>query len=141
MKSKPPLYSETHAGPRLNAVPVSDVDPTVFENVLHHLDLCGITSAAFDAAMPVLCDPEKKSLYFSMRGSEPNDVGHKELIRNANNGLVETITSPESNSYGVITFAPSTKRSIKDAKTAIVVLTLRDALALRMEKNNGKSTG
>lgn len=136
-KSKPLLYAETYASLQENAVPAGELEPAVFAGILEHLDLHGIAAAAVEMVPPVLCDPQKKSLYFAMRGANADDVGHKELVRNPISGQVETITSPESSSYGVVTFAPSTKRGVRDTKTAIIVLTLRDALALRTEKSNG----
>lgn len=137
MKSKPKLSTGGYASSQVNAVPVSDVNSETFEEILQHLDLYGITSTAFEATS-ILCDPKRKSLYFGMRGPQLDHLGCKELSKNPHNNLVETITSPESNSYGVVMLPPSTKRGVKDTKTAIVVLTLRDALALRMEKSNGK---
>lgn len=139
LKSKPKLCADKYASSLPNAIPVSDVSPEKLVEILQHLDLHGITATALEATA-ARCDPKKMSLYFDMHGPElgTNYLGCKELFRNPENNLVQTRTLPESHSYGVIVLPPCPRKGPKDAKTAIVVLTLRDALALRMEKFNGK---
>ena len=67
---------------------------------------------------------------------ESNIVGYKKLSRLDDGKMTET-TVPEQNSFGAVIFSPIAKRGFRDQRTAILVVNMLDALALRMEKTNG----
>lgn len=136
MKSKPRANFLTISTINKNAVPIREISSIKFDEIRQHLGIDNITSAAFEG-IQTLCDFKEKSLYFLMQDAYSNIVGYKKLYRKPNEKLIET-TFPESNSYGAVVLPPFAKRGSRDSRTAIIVLNMLDALAIRMEKRNSK---
>lgn len=136
MRSKPRPNFFTISTINKDAIPISEIDSTKFDEIRQHLGIDNLTSAAFEG-IQAFCDLKKKSLYFLMQDAYSNVVGYKKLSKKPNEKMIET-TFPESNSYGAVVFSPFVKRGTRDSKTAIIVLNMLDALALRMEKRNSK---
>lgn len=122
-----------------NAIPVQDMTADELLEVIRYLDIRKIEPNVFHSVQ-AFCNRKRNTLYFPMLDIQSNIVGYKKLSRSSNDGgdsekLTET-TIPEQNSYGAVIFSPITKRGYRDQKTAIIVLNMLDALALRMEKPN-----
>lgn len=136
IKSKPntePLLSIVEVDE--NVVPINNLNTTELEEILSHLGINNITKEAF-IGTDVLCHTKRRILYSPMQGTDSETIGYKILSKN---GETAESTIPETNSFGVVKFSPIVKRGTKDQKTAILVLNILDALALRMENmTNGK---
>lgn len=117
-----------------NAIPVDEMEPNAVENVFEYLQIENISVSAV-SGIQMLCNVERKILYMPMHNNESQIIGYKTLSRLPDGPLKET-TLPEAKSFGVVILPPTTKRG-RDSKTAILVLNMLDALALRIEKPNG----
>lgn len=142
MRSKPKPTILTGDKIYKGAVPAHDLPPHELLEIIQHLGIRKVEPNVFQG-IQAFCDAKRKSLYFPMIDVESNMVGYKKLSRSSisdddgDSAMVET-TSPEQNSYGAVIFPPFIKRGYRDQKTAIIVLNMLDALALRMEKTNCK---
>lgn len=139
LRSKPKPTIFTGEMMHKNAVPVQDMAADELLEVIQYLGLRKIEPNVFQGVQ-AFCHAKRKSLYFPMLDIQSNIVGYKKLARPVNDEdcvatAVET-TIPEQNSYGAVIFPPISKRGYRDQKTAIIVLNMLDALALRMEKTN-----
>lgn len=135
MKSKPKTTILTADTIQKGAVPISEMPTNELLEIIQHLDLKKIEPDVFHGVQ-AFCHAKRKTLYFPMQDVDANFVGYKKLSRlNDDNPVTET-TFPEQNSFGVVIFPPMVKRGFRDHKTAILVLNMLDALALRMEKTN-----
>lgn len=124
-----------------NAKPVQDMTPDALDEVITHLNIQKIDSTVL-LGVQAFCHEKRNALYFPMLDVQSNIVGYKKLHRplSASGDLqkMTETTTPEQNSYGAVIFPPIHKRGHRDQKTAIIVLNMLDALALRMEKTNCK---
>lgn len=134
LKSKPKPTSLTTLAINKDAVPINAVEATELEEVFSHLGLENITAAAFHET-GILCNAKRKVLYFPMQNTDSTITGYKKLSRIIHGQIMET-TIPDANSFGAVILPPVQRRG-KDQKTAILVLNVLDALALRMQKHNG----
>lgn len=142
MRSKPKPTILTAEMIHKNAVPVQDVSSDALTDVLQHLDIRKIEPNVFHGVQ-AFCNAKRNALYFPMVDIQSNIVGYKALSRSLNDagdsgGKFTETTMPEQNSYGAVILPPIIKRGYRDQKTAIIVLNMVDALALRMEKTNCK---
>lgn len=136
MRAKPMKKILTVEAIHKGAVPVSDIQTTEILDIVEHLGLLKIDESAFQG-IHAFCHAKMKKLYFPMHDSESNIVGYKKMSKSTDSQTIET-TYPETNSFGAVIFPPILKRGFRDQKTAILVVNMLDALALRMEKSNGK---
>lgn len=137
LRSKPKPTILTGAMIDKNAKSVQDVTPDALQEIIQFLDIRKIDSNVFHG-LNAFCHEKRKKLYFPMLDIQSNIVGYKKLCRPLSGDperMTET-TIPEQNSYGAVIFPPISKRGHRDPKTAIIVLNMLDALAIRMEKNN-----
>lgn len=135
LKSKPKTNFLTADAMQKGAVPVNEMSTNELLELFQHLGFQKIEPSVFQGVQ-AFCHAKRKSLYFPMQDVESNFVGYKKLSRlNDENPITET-TFPEQNSFGAVIFPPIVKRGFRDHRTAILVLNLLDALALRMEKTN-----
>lgn len=134
IKSKPKIKVLSPTTIHKDAVPISEVSDDVIQEVIEYLGITKIDSSAFQS-VHAFCHAKRKTLYFSMHDVDSNIVGYKKMSKPNDANMIET-TFPETNSFGAVIFPPVAKRS-RDHKTAILVVNLIDALALRMEKTNG----
>lgn len=143
MRSKPKPTVFTSEMMHKDAVPVQDVPTNEMLEILQYLDVRKIEPTVFQGVQ-AFCHVKRKSLYFPMIDIQSNIVGYKKLSRPSKGDdddddfvarVIET-TIPERNSYGAVIFSPISKRGYRDQKTAVIVLNVVDALALRMEKTN-----
>lgn len=119
-----------------NAKPVQDMSADELIEVIQYLDIRKIEPTVFQG-IQAFCNANQNKLYFPMLDIQSNIVGYKKLSRPKNDVMNFTETTiPEQNSYGAVIFPPMIKRGPRDQKTAIIVLNIVDALALRMEKTN-----
>lgn len=135
LNSKPKKTILTIEAISKDAIRISEMADTDLQQTIDNLGLKKIATIALQG-VHAFCDAKRKSLYFPMLDIESNIVGYKALSMNDAMKMTET-TFPEQNSFGAVIFPPMTKRGYREHKTAIIVLNLADALALRMEKTNG----
>lgn len=135
MGSKPKPIVLTADTIQKDAVPVNDVPTNDLYEILHFLGFQKIEPSVFEG-LHAFCHVKRKTLFFPMLDVESNIVGYKKLSRLADGKMAET-TVPEQNSFGAVIFSPIAKRGFRDQRTAILVVNMLDALALRMEKTNG----
>lgn len=136
LRSKPKITALTAATIQKGAVPISEMPDDELQDVLQYLGLAKFEPATF-LGVQAFCHSQLKILFFPMLDVAGNIVGYKRLSRPQDAELVES-TFPEQNSFGSVIFHPLAKRGTRDHKTAILVVNMLDALALRMEKSNGK---
>lgn len=135
MRSKPKKKTLTIEAIHKEAVPVSEIQSIEMQEIMEHLGL-KIDESSFQG-VHAFCHAKMKKLYFPMHDNESNIVGYKKLSKSIEGQTIET-TLPETNSFGAVIFPPIIKRGFRDQKTAILVVNMLDALALRMEKTNGE---
>lgn len=135
MRSKPKPIILTADTIQKGAVPINEVPTNELLEIIQFLGLQKIEPVVFQG-IHAFCHVKRKTLYFPMLDVESNIVGYKKLARLADAKMTET-TVPEQNSFGAVIFPPIIKRGFRDQRTAILVVNMLDALALRMEKNNG----
>lgn len=136
MGSKPKPIILTANMIQKDAVPANEVPINDLYEIMHHLDFQKIEPSVFEG-LHVYCHVKRKTLFFPMLDVNSNIVGYKKLSRMANDDKVTETTVPEQNTFGAVIFSPITKRRFRDQRTAILVVNILDALALRMEKTNG----
>lgn len=136
MRAKPKKKNLTIDTIQKGAVPVLEIQNAEIQEVVEHLGLLKIDKNAFQG-VHAFCHLKMKKLYFPMHDNDSNIVGFKKLSRSTEGQTIET-TYPETNSFGAVIFPPITKRGFRDQRTAILVVNMPDALALRMEKSNGE---
>lgn len=137
LRSKPKPNILTAATIHKDAVPVSQMLNLQLQSVFQHLGLSKIEPDTL-LGLNAFCYAKRKVLYFPMLDVESNIVGYKRLSRLPDADLTET-TLPEQNSFGAVIFHPL-KRGFREQRTAILVVNMLDALALRSQKNNGEQT-
>lgn len=135
LRSKPKKKILTVETIHKGAVPISEIQSNELHDITEHLGLSKIDENAFQG-IHAFCHAKTKKLYFPMHDIELNIVGYKQLSKTSDGQMIET-TFPETNSFGAVIFHPKSKRGIRDQRTAILVVNMMDALALRMEKSNG----
>lgn len=138
LKSKPKPTSLTPLTINKDAIPIKDIESSELNGVLDHLGLENITEIAFHES-GILCNAKRKVLYFPMQDANLTVTGYKKLSRIVNGQIMET-TIPETESFGAVILPPIQKRGPRDQRTAILVLNVLDALALRMQKHNGNES-
>lgn len=121
---------------QIGAVPVDEVPANEMYEIIHFLGLQKIEASVFQG-IHAFCHAKGKTLYFPMLDVQSNIVGYKKLSRLDDADKMTETTVPAQNSFGAVIFSPMVKRGFRDQKTAILVVNMLDALALRMEKNNG----
>lgn len=136
MSFKPKTTDLTTSKIDKNAVPINEVEPKDYEKICEYLGIEHFPISIFDG-IQMLCNVKQNTFYFPMHDAEGQIIGYKKLSRSSDAKLVET-TYPESNSFGAVILLPIGKRGVREAKTSILVLNMLDALALRVEKPNGK---
>lgn len=121
-----------------NAVPVQEMTADALQQVIQYLGIQKIEPNILQNVQ-AFCDAKRNKLYFPMIDAQSNIVGYKELARasDEHSPLAES-TTPEQSSYGAVIFSPIIKRGVREQRTAIVVLNMLDALALRTEKTNSE---
>lgn len=139
LRSKPKPTILTGEMIQKNAKPVQDMTADALDAVITSLDIRKIDANVLHGVQ-AFCHEKRNTLYFPMLDIQSNIVGYKKLHRPLSESgdlqrMTET-TMPEQNSYGAVIFPPIQKRGHRDQKTAIIVLNVVDALALRMEKTN-----
>lgn len=143
LRSKPKPTILTAEMIHKNAKSVLDMTSDALLEVIKFLDIRKIDSNVFHG-LQAFCHEKRHTLYFPMLDIQSNIVGYKKLHRPfSENGDLKQMTEttiPEQNSYGAVIFPPLIKRGNRDQKTAIIVLNMLDALALRMEKTNRSYT-
>lgn len=117
------------------AIPANEVPSNELIEIFQFLGIQKIEPNVFQG-LHAFCHVKRKTFYFPMLDIESNIVGYKKLSRLSDDKMIETPV-PEQNSFGAVIFSPIVKRGFRDQKTAILVVNMLDALALRMEKNNG----
>lgn len=117
------------------AVPATEVPTNELLEIFQFFGVQKIEPTVFQG-IHAFCHAKRKTLYFPMLDVGSNIIGYKKLSRLSDDKMTET-TVPEQNSFGAVIFSPIVKRGFRDQKTAILVVNMLDALALRMEKNNG----
>lgn len=139
LRSKPKPTIFTGEMIQKSAKPVKDMTADALDKVITSLDIRRIDSNVLQGVQ-AFCHEKRNTLYFPMLDSQSNIVGYKKLHRPLSESgdlqrMTET-TIPEQSSYGAVIFPPIQKRGHRDQRTAIIVLNMLDALALRMEKTN-----
>lgn len=134
LRSKPKKIALTAATIQKGAVPIKEISDIELKEVLQYLGLEKIDPTIF-MGIHAFCHPKRRILYFPMIDVEGNIVGYKKLTRLPDAEIVES-TVPEENSFGAVIFHPLVKRGYRDQRTAVIVVNMLDALALRCEKNN-----
>lgn len=136
MKSKPKIKSPTIVTIQKEAEPIILIPNHELLEIFQHLRLQKIEPDVFNG-IQAFGHAKRKTLYFPMVDIDSNIVGYKKLTRpnDESSKIIET-TIPEENSFGAVIFSPVNKRGNRDHKTAVLVLNILDALALRMEKSN-----
>lgn len=135
MNSKPTVITYDINKIDANSLPVSSLEATDFEAICQHLNLQKIQQSTFEG-LNAFCNVEKKTLYFPMQDVNGQNVGYKTLYSKSGSVLEDTV--PETNSFGAVIVAAKTKRSQKEPKTAVIVLNVLDALAIRSQNPKGK---
>lgn len=134
LRSKPKKTALTAATIQKGAEPIKEISDIELKEVLQHLGLEKIDPTTF-MGLHAFCHSKRKILYFPMIDVEGNIVGYKKLTRLPDAEIVES-TVPEENSFGAVIFHPLVKRGYRDQRTAVIVVNMLDALALRSEKTN-----
>lgn len=135
MNSKPKPAAQTASKIDKDAVPINEIDTNELQPIMSHLGLENLIEPLLQET-GIYCNISSKVLYFPMLDADSNISGFKTLSRTANRGITES-TIPETNNFGIVILPPVVKKGPKDQKTAILVLNMLDALALRREKQNG----
>lgn len=135
MKSKPKTSILSPSMIHKDCVPINEVPNDELQNIFNYLGIVKIDSSAFQG-VHAFCHKKRKILYIPMHDVESNIVGYKKLSKSIDSKMIEE-TFPEKNSFGAVIFPPMAKRKCREQKTAILVVNMLDALALRMEKSNG----
>lgn len=136
MSSKPAPTSLTASKIVRDAVPINEIDTNKLQTIISDLGLEQLIEILLQET-GIYCNIRLKILYFPMLDADSKISGFKILSRTANRGITEA-TFPETNNFGIVILPPVVKKGPKDQKTAILVLNMLDALALRREKQNGK---
>lgn len=136
MNTKPTPASLTASKIDKDAVSINEIDINVLQPIMNHLGLEHLIETLLQQT-GIYCNISSKVLYFPMLDADSSISGFKTLSRTVNRGITET-TIPDTNNFGIVILPPVIKKGPKDQKTAILVLNMLDAMALRREKQNGK---
>lgn len=134
LKSKPKVINLVSENIQQGVRPVNEMQTVELQEIIDHLGIVNINAAVFQN-IQAFCDPRQKAVYFPMQDIGMNIIGYKKLMASADGHTTE-VTYPERNSLGAVILNPIVKRGYRDQKTAILVLNMLDALALRTEKCN-----
>lgn len=135
MSSKPIRASLTASKIDKDAVRINEIDTNELQPIVSNLGLEHLIETLLQET-GIYCNKSSKIIYFPMLDADSSISGFKTLSRTTNRGITET-TIPETNNFGIVILPPFVKKGPKDQKTAILVLNMLDALALRREKQNG----
>lgn len=135
LKSKPKTNILTVDAIQKGAKPVNEMTTNELLEIIQYLGLQNIEPNVFQGVQ-AFCHAKRKTLYFPIQDIESNFIGYKKLSRLNDESPITETTFPEHNSFGAVIFSPIVKRGFRDHRTAILVLNMMDALALRMEKTN-----
>ncbi|XP_031631440.1 twinkle protein, mitochondrial [Contarinia nasturtii] len=134
LRSKPKISIQKSYQIPKDAIPITEIGNDEIQEIIEHLGLHDIELSVLQNVQ-AFCHAKRKTLYFPMLDVHSNIIGYKKLSRLLESKLTET-TIPEKNSFGAVIFPPIIKRGFRDQRTAILVVNMMDALALRMEKTN-----
>lgn len=134
MRSKPKPTILTGEMIDKNAIPVQEMAHDALLEVIQNLGIQKIEPNILQKVQ-AFCHAKQNTLYFPLIDIQSNMVGYKKLTQIDKHLPMTETTSPEENSYGAVIFSPTVKRGFRDQKTAIIVLNVLDALALRTETN------
>ena len=119
-----------------------DLSEVEFNEICQYFGMQKVSRAAFEG-IKVGCNMQLKVLYFPLEDLNQHTVGYRKLSRvgeGVDAGDIREESIPRNNSYGAVIASSVSRAGVttkkRDSKTAILVLSLLDFLALRMQQIN-----